>query len=74
LRIAALAAVSTMVVAGCAPSQSSSTSGAATLAQCPTPSSRLDAAVTGLESKTGGRYKQGYELAVEQVNAAGAST
>jgi branched-chain amino acid transport system substrate-binding protein len=63
--------VSALALSACAPSSSNSTTGAAP-AQVPDKivvGSTLP--LTGAESKTGGRYKQGYELAVEQVNAAG---
>ena len=72
LQVAAFAAVTTMVVAGCAPSQSRNNSSAGDAGAVPDTiviGSTLP--LTGAESKTGGRYKQGYELAVEQVNAAG---
>jgi branched-chain amino acid transport system substrate-binding protein len=73
LRIAALAAVSTMVVAGCAPSQSSSSSSGSSDSGAVPDTIVIGSTLplTGAESKNGGRYKQGYELAVEQVNAAG---
>jgi branched-chain amino acid transport system substrate-binding protein len=60
-----------MVVAGCAPSQSSSdtSKGAGTVPDKIVIGSTLP--LTGAESKTGGRYKQGYELAFDEVNAAG---
>lgn len=70
-RAAALAAVSALVVAGCAPSQAN-----------PSSSGESDKVpdkivigstlpLTGVESKTGGRYKQGLELAFAEINAAG---
>ena len=60
-----------MVVAGCAPSQSSSDTSkdAGTVPDKIVIGSTLP--LTGAESKTGGRYKQGYELAFDEVNAAG---
>ena len=60
-----------MVVAGCAPSQSTGTGSSDSLAVPDTIVIGSTLPLTGTESKTGGRYKQGYELAVEQVNAAG---
>jgi branched-chain amino acid transport system substrate-binding protein len=72
LHIAAFTAVSTMVVVGCAPSQSSNTSGSSDAGTVPDTiviGSTLP--LTGVESKTGGRYKQGYELAFDEVNTAG---
>jgi branched-chain amino acid transport system substrate-binding protein len=71
LRVAALTAVSAMVVAGCAPSQSakSSSPDAGKVPDTIVIGSTLP--LTGAESKTGGRYKQGYELAFEEINAAG---
>jgi len=71
MRAAALTAVSTMVVAGCAPSQSNNASSKDT-GKVPDKiviGSTLP--LTGTESKTGGRYKQGYELAIDEINAAG---
>ena len=72
LQVAALTAVSTLVVVGCAPSQSQSDAGSEDSGKVPDKiviGSTLP--LTGAESKTGGRYKQGYELAVEEINAAG---
>lgn len=72
LQVAALTVVSTLVVVGCAPSQSksdSSSEGAGTVPDKIVVGSTLP--LTGAESKTGGRYKQGYELAVDEINAAG---
>jgi ABC-type branched-chain amino acid transport systems, periplasmic component len=72
LHVAALTAVSALVVVGCAPSQSSSDSSskdAGTVPDTIVIGSTLP--LTGAESKTGGRYKQGYELAFAEVNAAG---
>jgi branched-chain amino acid transport system substrate-binding protein len=66
----ALTAVSTLVLAGCAPSQSSSNNASDTAV----PDKIVIGStlpLTGAESKTGGRYKQGYQLAVDEVNAAG---
>ena len=60
-----------MVVAGCAPSQSTGTGSSDSGAVPDTIVIGSTLPLTGTESKTGGRYKQGYELAVEQVNAAG---
>jgi len=60
-----------MVVAGCAPSQSSNStsSGGGAVPDTIVIGSTLP--LTGAESKTGGRYKQGLELAFEEINAAG---
>ena len=61
-----------MVVVGCAPSQSKSDSSSKDSGKVPDTiviGSTLP--LTGAESKTGGRYKQGYELAVDEINAAG---
>ena len=72
LHVAALTAVSALVVAGCAPSQSSNDSNSkasGTVADTIVIGSTLP--LTGAESKTGGRYQQGYELAFEEINAAG---
>ncbi len=72
LHVAALTAVSALVVAGCAPSQSSNdgnSKASGTVADTIVIGSTLP--LTGAESKTGGRYKQGYELAFEEINAAG---
>jgi branched-chain amino acid transport system substrate-binding protein len=70
LRLGALAAVSTLVISGCAPQQSADSSGGtAAIPETIVIGSTLP--LTGTESKTGGRYKQGYELAIEEVNAAG---
>jgi branched-chain amino acid transport system substrate-binding protein len=71
LQLAALTAVSTLLVAGCAPSQSSSSGSSDAGAVPDTIVVGSTLPLTGAESKTGGRYKQGYELAVEEVNAAG---
>jgi branched-chain amino acid transport system substrate-binding protein len=69
-RLAALAAASALAVAACAPSQSNeSSAGDGTVPKTITVGSTLP--LTGVESKTGGRYKQGYELAVDEVNAKG---
>jgi branched-chain amino acid transport system substrate-binding protein len=71
LHVAAFAAVSTLVVVGCAPSQSSSNSSSDSGQAADTIVIGSTLPLTGVESKTGGRYKQGYELAVEEINAAG---
>lgn len=71
LHVAALTAVSGMVVVGCAPSQSGNTGSTDSEEVPDTIVIGSTLPLTGAESKTGGRYKQGYELAVEQVNAAG---
>ena len=71
MRLSILTAVSALVVVGCAPSQSSTTSSAGgdTVPATIVIGSTLP--LTGAESKTGGRYKQGYELAFDEINAAG---
>lgn len=71
LHVAALTAVSAMIVAACAPSQSSSGSSEDPGAVPDTIVIGSTLPLTGVESKTGGRYKQGYELAFEEINAAG---
>jgi len=73
LSLVALTAASALTIAACAPSQSSS-SGDDGASSGKVPDSIVIGStlpLTGAESKTGGRYKQGYELAVEEVNAAG---
>ena len=70
MRLAALAVASALAVAACAPSQSKdSNSGDGKVPDKIVVGSTLP--LTGVESKTGGLYKQGYQLAVEEVNAAG---
>lgn len=72
LHLAALTTVSALVVVGCAPSQSTNNSSgvdAGTVPDTIVIGSTLP--LTGVESKTGGRYKQGYELAFDEINAAG---
>lgn len=72
LHLAALTTVSALVVVGCAPSQSTNNSSgvdAGTVPDTIVIGSTLP--LTGAESKTGGRYKQGYELAFDEINAAG---
>lgn len=72
IHLAALTTVSALVVVGCAPSQSTNDSSGADAGTVPDTiviGSTLP--LTGAESKTGGRYKQGYELAFEEINAAG---
>lgn len=72
LHLAALTTVSALVVVGCAPSQSTNNSSGADAGTVPDTiviGSTLP--LTGAESKTGGRYKQGYELAFDEINAAG---
>ena len=71
MRLAALAAASALAVTACAPSKSNESSGGGK-GEVPDKiviGSTLP--LTGAESKTGGRYKQGYQLAVEEVNNAG---
>lgn len=59
-----------LAMAACAPSQSEdSNSGDGEVPDKIVVGSTLP--LTGVESKTGGLYKQGYQLAVEEVNAAG---
>ena len=72
LHLAALTTVSALVVVGCAPSQSTNNSSGGDAGAVPDTiviGSTLP--LTGAESKTGGRYKQGYELAFDEINAAG---
>lgn len=70
LQVAALTAVSTLVLGACAPSQSASkNTDTGAVPDKIVIGSTLP--LTGAESKTGGRYKQGYQLAVDEVNAAG---
>lgn len=70
--LTALTASTAMVMTACAPGQSSSSSDSKADTTVPDTiviGSTLP--LTGTESKTGGRYKQGYELAVDDINAAG---
>ena len=70
MRLASLALVSTLAMAACAPSESGdSNSGDGEVPDKIVVGSTLP--LTGVESKTGGRYKQGYQLAVDEVNTAG---
>jgi branched-chain amino acid transport system substrate-binding protein len=70
MRLASLALVSTLAMAACAPSESGdSNSGDGKVPDKIVVGSTLP--LTGVESKTGGRYKQGYQLAVDEVNTAG---
>lgn len=72
LHLGALTTVLALVVVGCAPSQSTNNSSgvdAGTVPDTIVIGSTLP--LTGVESKTGGRYKQGYELAFDEINAAG---
>ncbi|MDP9396543.1 MAG: amino acid ABC transporter substrate-binding protein [Actinomycetota bacterium] len=74
-RRAALPAAALVALAACAPSQSGSTGGGAGAGGGGEKPSKVVVGstlpLTGTESKTGGRYKQGYELAVELENADG---
>jgi branched-chain amino acid transport system substrate-binding protein len=64
------AGLAALVLAGCVPSkQAGDDSGAGAVPDQIVIGSTLP--LTGAESKTGGRYKQGYELAVELENADG---
>jgi branched-chain amino acid transport system substrate-binding protein len=70
LRNAALLVVMALAVAACAPSQkASSGAGAGAVPDTITVGATLP--LTGTESKVGGRYKQGYELAFDLANRAG---
>jgi len=71
VRIAILISASSLLVAGCAPSKSADTTSADAGAVPATIVIGSTLPLTGAESKTGGRYKQGYELAFAEVNAAG---
>ena len=71
LPVAALSLVLALVVVACAPTQSSNNSSKDSGKVPDTIVVGSTLPLTGAESKTGGRYKQGYELAVEEVNAAG---
>jgi len=65
-------AVVALALSACAPAQSSSGSPAASGGALPSKiliGSTLP--LTGLESKVGGRFKEGYELAIEEINKAG---
>ena len=70
-RVAVLTAVSALVVVGCAPSKSADSSSGDAGAVPATIVIGSTLPLTGAESKTGGRYKQGYELAFDEINAAG---
>lgn len=71
VRAGVLAAASVLAMTACAPSQSPSSSGSGSSEVPETIVIGATLPLTGAESKAGGRYKQGYELAVEEVNAAG---
>ncbi|SDY38507.1 branched-chain amino acid transport system substrate-binding protein [Modestobacter sp. DSM 44400] len=71
VRAGVLAAASVLAMTACAPSQSPSSSGSGSSEVPGTIVIGATLPLTGAESKTGGRYKQGYELAVEEVNNAG---
>jgi len=60
-----------MLMVACAPSQSSKSSSPDAGKVPDTIVIGATLPLTGAESKTGGRYKQGYELAFEEINAAG---
>jgi branched-chain amino acid transport system substrate-binding protein len=69
-----LAAAGALAVVACAPTQSDNAAGGSGQADGKVPDRIVVGStlpLTGLESKTGGRYKQGYELAVDEVNANG---
>lgn len=72
-RTAALPATTLLALAACAPSQSQSGGGAAGGSDSAPEKIVIGSTLplTGTESKTGGRYKQGYDLAVERENADG---
>ncbi len=68
--LVALAVVAALVAAGCAPAKHSTVSaGAATVPDTITVGATLP--LTGTESKAGGLYKQGYDLAFALANQAG---
>lgn len=67
----ALAVASAFALTACAPSKSADSGGGGSDEVPDTIVIGSTLPLTGSESKTGGRYKQGYELAVEQVNANG---
>lgn len=69
MRLAALAASTALAVAACAPSESDSSSSSSKVPDKIVIGSTLP--LTGSESKAGGRFKQGYELAVDEINAKG---
>jgi branched-chain amino acid transport system substrate-binding protein len=71
VRLAALAAASALAVTACAPSESNKSSGGGDGKVPDTIVVGSTLPLTGTESKTGGLYKQGYELAVDAVNAKG---
>jgi branched-chain amino acid transport system substrate-binding protein len=69
-RLGTLAVLAALGIAGCAPGQSARSGGNAPAV----PDKIVIGAtlpLTGSESKSGGRFKQGYELAVELANKAG---
>jgi len=69
-QLAALLVVVPLAVAACAPSQRSSSGGSSSgVPDTITVGATLP--LTGTESKVGGRYKQGYELAFDLANRAG---
>lgn len=70
VRLVTLAATAGLAVAACAPSESGNSSdNSNTVPDKIVVGSTLP--LTGAESKNGGRFKQGYELAVDEVNANG---
>jgi branched-chain amino acid transport system substrate-binding protein len=71
VRLTALAAASALAVTACAPSESNKSSGGGDGKVPDTIVVGSTLPLTGTESKTGGLYKQGYELAVDAVNAKG---
>lgn len=71
VHVAVLLSVSALVLVGCAPSKASTGSSTDAGAVPATIVIGSTLPLTGAESKTGGRYKQGYELAFAEANAAG---
>ena len=69
--LAVIAASAALVLSACAPSDSGSSgsNGASDIPDKIVIGSTLP--LTGAESKTGGRYQEGYQLAVDEINAKG---
>lgn len=70
-RLALLAALLALTGSACTPSESSSDSAGDSGEVPDTITIGSTLPLTGVESKTGGRYKEGYEFAVDQINAKG---
>lgn len=71
VRAGALAVVAALALAACTPPKASDSGGGGSDTVPDTIVIGSTLPLTGLESKTGGLYKQGYELAFDEVNAAG---